>query len=409
MPGKQQLDALTGLRFLLALWVVVFHQSAVLGPVPFYIAGILHTGYVAVGFFFVLSGFVLAYNYPLVKAWSRKEVGRFGVARLSRIYPAYLLGLVAAAPVLLFGAHGSLRQFSAAVAGKESFTALLSLSLLQSWVPQAALSWNGPGWSLSNEAFFYLCFPFIGLPLWRLSRTRSIVAAALCIWAAALIAPFIAIAVPIAGFGNVPATFEVASSFWPNLVKFNPLLRLPEFCTGILLARAYTLLKQSPLSGRGYYLYLPALAAVATTLSLGSSIPYPAIHNSVLLPLYACIILGFALGGGPVAALLATRPFTFLGGASYSLYILHFPLTCWFFGVGRRIYGHEVAGPGVVALYIALAIALSALVFKLVEEPLNKVLRRTLSPAAKTPLLPANPPRDSVHGQRLELSWTGNE
>src|ERR1044071_2165280 len=115
MSSKLQLHSLTGLRFFLALWVVVFHQSSRLGPMPPALFGLLQTGYVAVGFFFVLSGFVLAYNYPLVAAWSKDELVRFGIARFARIYPTYFLGLVTIAPVILFGAHSSLRQFSPAV------------------------------------------------------------------------------------------------------------------------------------------------------------------------------------------------------------------------------------------------------------------------------------------------------
>ena len=379
MSSKPQLHALTGLRFWLALWVVVFHQSETLGRVPPSVSGILGTGYVAVGFFFVLSGFVLAYNYSLADAWPKRELVRFGMARFARIYPAYVLGLAVVAPAILFGAHGRLRPFSAMAACKESLLGVLNLALLQSWIPQTALSWNGPGWSLSNEAFFYLCFPFIGWRLWRLSGAASIGIGALCIWAAALAAPAIAMALPIAGFGNAPATYPVGGSFWPNLVKFHPLLRLPDFCMGILLARAFQLCRESRLQGCGQYLYVPALAVLAIVPSQAGGIPYPAVHNSLLLPVYAGIILGLALGGGFLARLLASRPLVFLGGASYAMYILHAPLASWFFGAARRIYGHDVTGPVPVAGYALAVVTGACLVFAYFEQPLNRYLRHRLS------------------------------
>src|ERR1035437_1893487 len=98
---KPQLPSLTGLRFFLALWVVVFHLTSPGGPLgptvatsPAWICGLVRTGYVAVGVFFVVSGFVLSYNYPLGRRWSSREMASFGIARFARIYPAYFLGLL---------------------------------------------------------------------------------------------------------------------------------------------------------------------------------------------------------------------------------------------------------------------------------------------------------------------------
>ncbi len=97
---REPLVALTGLRFLLAIWVVCYHfrppLDSVLAGVPVLLAGVKHllaTGYVAVGAFFVLSGFVLAYNYDFRAARPGKYT-RFGIARFSRIYPLYLCALL---------------------------------------------------------------------------------------------------------------------------------------------------------------------------------------------------------------------------------------------------------------------------------------------------------------------------
>ena len=97
--SRPHLPALTGIRFILAIWVVIYHVTPVSEerviawfpslPQAFY--SVLRTGYVAVGVFFVLSGFVLAYNYDLGKRWDRRNLVRFAIARFSRTYPASLL------------------------------------------------------------------------------------------------------------------------------------------------------------------------------------------------------------------------------------------------------------------------------------------------------------------------------
>lgn len=85
MPLKQQqLPALTGLRCLLALWVVFYHQFPPTSEAripglfgPDFLHCILRTGYIEVSVFFVLSGFIFAYNYDLGHRWSRQQIRAF--------------------------------------------------------------------------------------------------------------------------------------------------------------------------------------------------------------------------------------------------------------------------------------------------------------------------------------------
>lgn len=62
------------------------------------LSSLVGTGYAAVGIFFLLSGFILAYNYDLGTQWSDQGKLRFAIARFSRIYPVYLLGLLLVLP-----------------------------------------------------------------------------------------------------------------------------------------------------------------------------------------------------------------------------------------------------------------------------------------------------------------------
>jgi peptidoglycan/LPS O-acetylase OafA/YrhL len=383
---KRQILPLTGMRFFLALWVVIFHHTSATGilsaPVanaPSAVSGILRTGYVAVGIFFVLSGFILSYNYQLGQPWSRSEIVRFGIARFSKIYPVYCLGLLLIAPVTLHYVNFS----SAPEVRKQAAIAFANWALLQSWTHQWALTWNFPGWSVSAEAFFYVCFPFVGIALWRRSSYPAILSTVLILWLAGLVPPLVVMAMSVHGLGDIFATSQPVESFWTNFIKFNPLLHLTSFCAGILFARFYILLRDSnhSLLGRGHILYLPGIVIGGTLLTFSPSIPHPLLHNGLLLPLYGCVIVGLALGGGPVARVLSHPVLTLLGDASYSMYILHYPVFAWLNAgpVRQKFSLSKMVGIGGMAIYLTILIAVSVLVFKTIEEPLHRLLKRRLT------------------------------
>src|SRR5881227_700121 len=90
----QYLPALTGLRFVLGLWVIMHHLTSPRmlldhwnQTLPAAVQSLLRGGYLAVQTFFLLSGFVLAQNYASTR-WNRQSLMRFGMARFARIYPA---------------------------------------------------------------------------------------------------------------------------------------------------------------------------------------------------------------------------------------------------------------------------------------------------------------------------------
>jgi len=78
------------------------------------------------------------------------------------------------------------------------------------------------------------------------------------------------------------------------------------------------------------------------------------------------LLLGFALGGGTVARALSTRTAVYLGKSSYAMYILHVPILWWYLR-----WSHAPSA----AVYVAIVIAVSAVVYRFVEEPANRYLR----------------------------------
>jgi peptidoglycan/LPS O-acetylase OafA/YrhL len=175
LPTKKPeiFTALNGLRFLAALAVVFFHFAPKVdgyGAVPYFLRKLINEGPAAVGFFFVLSGFVLASRY--LQDDKRVESSRkFYWARFTRLYPAYLVGFLLFVPIaaqkyLLHPLSGAPVPQTFALSG------FLYCLMLQAWTPLAQ-AWNGPSWSLSVEAFMYAVFPLIGLRLVRLSLRNT--------------------------------------------------------------------------------------------------------------------------------------------------------------------------------------------------------------------------------------------
>ena len=97
---RPRLDSLTTLRFFAAVHVVLFHMrvTKILDGGPWWYQNFASIGYVGVNFFFVLSGFILVYTYDGFPLRARQ----FWQARFARIYPAYVVSLMAAAPFFFF-------------------------------------------------------------------------------------------------------------------------------------------------------------------------------------------------------------------------------------------------------------------------------------------------------------------
>jgi peptidoglycan/LPS O-acetylase OafA/YrhL len=334
--GKD-LPALTGLRFFLALWVILHHltgsgqmlePAALALPSPLYT--LIRGGYLAVTTFFVLSGFVLARTYST--KWTRPTLLRYALARFARVYPVYLLSLAIVAPFITLDAT------------------LLAIHtfLFQAWTRHLAVNWNTPAWSLSCEIFFYVTFPLAALLLrragWRQTLAIALAATILTriLWAAGV----------------------------PDEIK--PLIHFSDFLMGIAAARAYDLITAAPRRPAGAAIYLPAFAAAAAVTAWPQILPHSLDLNTALRPLNATLLIGLALGGGPLASALSTRAVVYLGKASYAMYILHVPFLWWYL----RVKGSSGT------LFVLAVIAVSAAVYRFVEEPANRYLRaRFKSPA----------------------------
>ncbi len=346
--ASSRLDQLTSLRFLAAFVVFTVHINYFL-PLSWPLSHLA----VGVSFFFVLSGFVLA--------WSSRESDTtvaFYRRRFARIYPVYVLAWLGGI-ALTVAEHGA----------RDAKTLLATVLLLQAWVPHHEFYFriNLVAWSLSCEAFFYVCFPFILRALRRAGpRWRAGVAAG-CVVTTCM-------AVPLVGE-------HLSSSTTSWFVDVFPLARLPEFVLGMVIGLAVR---------DGWRLPVPRVAAGALAIgALAASYAVPFAFSKVAVTLVPLALLIVAASTAELAGrrgLLITRPLVRLGDWSYAFYMIH---TLWFRALALFVARPSslVAGFGLALLVLAASVATSWAVYAWYEMPLERRLRRPwgLVPATKAP------------------------
>jgi len=375
-PGPR-LPALTSLRFFAALHVVFFHFLAFkIVSSEGWLGQISSIGYVGVSFFFVLSGFILVYTYA-----GRDTPARdFWRARFARIYPAFAFSLLLTGPFFFFATLMLNVPFFAWFSTHLRLVVLLVPFLLQAWVPLAALAWNSVAWSLSDEAFFYLLFPFLKKRFLKISLP-GLAGLALVCWAVSVAMSWTYVLRNPDHLQVIDA--DVLNAFWLNAVKFHPFARLPEFLLGMACGAMFLKSRKDAKPGSSATLALPLVLAglviAATVAHFSARIPYTVLHTSLLAPAFAAIIFGFALQPR-WGALLNWKPLVFLGDASYSLYLLHSFFLGPFFFTQTGVPRHR--GVGWYFLYFVLALAISGLVYRFIEAPSRRKLRGSPSGSA---------------------------
>ena len=307
---KERLPALSGLRAFAALNIVFYHFSNPKWFGPF--APIVDNGYTSVSFFLLLSGFVLAYNYSDRAQQGQLSARNFWVARVSRLYPIYIVALIVSIGMLMDEWHvRSHGQFALGVA--------LTPLLLQGWIPMLSTFWNTPAWTMCTEAFFYLIFPVV--ILWkRPKKVGSLAAILLGLWLLGMVLPTLYMGLHPDGDLH-PGRYT--DGFWIRALKFSPPPHVPSFLFGIVLADLDGLI---PRAARRRLLFgALGMAGIYTVLYFGEHFPFPLMHDGLMMPLFALAVLGLA-GKNLIARFFGFFPFVAVGQASYCLYILHFNL-----------------------------------------------------------------------------------
>jgi peptidoglycan/LPS O-acetylase OafA/YrhL len=361
--SARYLPALTGIRAVAALLVLLLHTDQ---NVPANIPSVfplLLRGYLGVDFFFLLSGFIITHVYlQSLAGGGRAAIGIYLWHRFIRLYPVHvtvLLGLV-----VIVGAATAVGFHFNSDASWRTTDIVWNLVLVHAWGFADIGSWNAPSWSISAEWFAYLLFPF-AVPL--LVRLR---------------APAIALVLAAGILVATAAVFAIAGWSLNSWIGAPALTRVTgEFFCGAMLCRA---VGAGSSAGSGRAVALPSRlgdlvgAAAFAAFLVGAS---TGADDFSLTGMLALTILGAALSRGFLAQFLGCRPMLWLGEISYSVYMVHFPVLIilrrpleW---LGFAQWGGRekiLTFAGVILLVIAIAAAM----YSVVEKPARQKLRNRL-------------------------------
>lgn len=349
---RRTLNALTGIRLIAAVYVVVFHSKlgSKLGSHGHWIlANLLGNGGMAVSLFFLLSGFILAYTYAgqISKPGASRK---FWEARFARLWPVYIISLV----LISISEHYLPKP-------AECFAVVL---MVQAWNPfdvGMAGVWNTVCWTLSTEAFFYLCFPFLQPRLGKLSSSTLI-------WTlAAMLLLIISFNLESDGFGFVDN----------SILRFShvpiPILRLPEFIAGIVMGTLYLLKSKSTSGGRGSIAGNCGLTSIALVGTIALLCRSSGRWDSFNCVGFCALIYSLAAEDTIISRLLSTRLAILGGGISYSLYLIQTSIRDFTKQLAALVGLQSEAG--LIFLMSGLLIVTSYLLFRFVENPARIFLR----------------------------------
>lgn len=376
--SKPRYEILDGLRGVAALMVIFFHcfetYNSRIGT------QIINHGFLAVDFFFVLSGFVIGYAYD--DRWDKMTTWGFFKRRLVRLHPMVIAGTVIGASLFFFGEYAGFRQISQCPGWKFALCFVMGLLMIPAGKGLDIRGWremnsfNGPNWSLT--------FEYIGNILYALlfRRLPTIALIALCALSAVLtldltlgwdifgLFPVKEITRPdgtVMSMGGPQYGVIGGWSLNAQQIYIGFTRLLYPFLCGLIVSRILrSRISQSnpsgsPITLRGGFWW------AALILIVVFSIPCIGGKEGVANGLYQaiCILLVFPVvvligAGGKTTNPTSTKICKFLGELSYPLYITHYPFMymqmAW---VGNHpdalIWQHIVLNIGVVVISIILA------------------------------------------------------
>jgi len=361
---KPRYELLDGLRGVAALMVILYHIGECFATSP--ITQTINHGYLAVDFFFVLSGFVIGYAYD--NQWQRgMTAGAFLLRRIIRLQPMVVAGVVLG--LISFCIQGCEKwdgtQVSTTAIIISVVLALLMLPAMPGTLPEVRgngemFPLNGPSWSLFFE---YIGSIFYAFFLHRLNNRR--LKAFVCVSGFALAA--IAI-------GNGSGTYHLGvgwtadcGGLWMGLVRMTF-----SFSAGLLMSRNFV-----PIQIRGAFWICTALIVIVLSIPYVGSTTRPMISNGVFDA--ACILFVFPAivyigASGRTTDIRSGRICEFLGMISYPVYAIHYPFMYLMYAwAWKNAYGFDQVWPVALSI-IAVVVILAWLFTKYYDQPVRRWL-----------------------------------
>lgn len=376
MRNTGEIKALTGLRIIAAVWVVLFHFRPLLAAAtPDFrsaLAPVLNCGAQGVDLFFILSGFVLTWNYldRMGPQWSTRAAVHFLWLRLARVWPVYLVTMHLALGWVIFTLNfGHIHPQDPINLSAVSY--LRQLLLVQLWFEPFfdGSSWDGPAWSISAEWLAYLLFALLVLVIFRMARATRARNLLLLAFAASL--PPVLL---LLGTGQ----FYTPWSWLPRIIT--------QFTAGALACAAVRRLRPSERARRGAgYLSVLLVAVIIGSLYWLDAHPLSTVSDSSGLVdvLFMPLVVALTVGVGSLPRLLATRVMVYGGQISFGLYMVHELVhTSWNWAAMQfELTLDGAAGRWIVLGLLAAAVAGSVALFHGVEEPARRWMRAMMRPS----------------------------
>lgn len=342
---RERFIVLDGMRGLAAFAVITDHVHS-----PWFDAA-LPGRYLAVDFFFVLSGFVLSHVYSRrlaagMTAWA------FMRARLIRLYPLYLVGTLAGASLAVLLVLRGWSETAWSNIGAAGALSLVMAPTPAGWSPSAynIYPFDGPAWSLFFELVANAVFGVFFLKL-----SQKVLLTMIAVGAAGLVVAAIAYGPLVGGYN------------WHNFVVGFPRVMF-GFFAGVLVHRLHL---AHPLPALPAWAAMPALIALFAVPAVGVwRTLFDVFAVAVLCPALVAVSAGAQLGG------LAARASAFLGLASFGIYILHVPMRDWL-DMLLVTFAPNFSPPG--AAMVALVAVLSLIITLLLHHFYDVPMRRWLS------------------------------
>jgi peptidoglycan/LPS O-acetylase OafA/YrhL len=361
LESKSHYEILDGLRGVASILVVTFHVLETYSGDRFH--QIINHGYLAVDFFFVLSGFVVAYAYD--DRWEKMTQWDFYKRRLIRLQPMVIMGTIIGALLFYFQASGAFPLIAGTPVWKMLLVMLVGFTMLPLPISMDIRGWqemhplNGPAWSLFFEYIANILYAVI---VRKFSKTLLAIFVVLS-------ACFLVQYLVMGPQGDVIGGWALDKT--QLHIGFARLLY--PFFAGVLLCRMGKLIR---IKG--------AFAVCSLLLIIVFSIPriggsenlwMNGIYESVVIIIFFPLIVSMGAGGS-LTGKYATKICEFLGAISYPLYITHYPLI--YLHMAWVVNNKIPMGPGLLAgavlLIVSVAVAYACL--KLYDEPVREWLKK---------------------------------
>ncbi|WP_072541758.1 acyltransferase family protein [Bacteroides mediterraneensis] len=365
-PHYELLDGLRGVAALLVVFYHIFEGFSFAGGGT--LITVINHGYLAVDFFFILSGFVIGYAYD--DRWKKNlTLKGFFKRRLIRLHPMIVMGAVIGC--LTFFIQGGVKWDGTQVATSAVMLALLLAMFFIPAYPGAGydvrgngemFSLNGPSWSLFFEYIGNLLYALFIHRLGNKALTVLVILLGLGLSWFALS--------DVVGYGMIGVGWTLDRlNFWGGMLRM-----LFPFTLGMLISRNFR-----PLKVRGAFWICSVILLVLFC------VPYIGGHSPVCLNgvfEMVCIVLIFPMlvclgASGQTTDKRSTRICKFLGDISYPLYAIHYPLMYLFYAwlIENKLYTLGETWPMAALVYFG-SIVLAYLCLKLYDEPVRKWLGR---------------------------------